>query len=409
MSPPWGLWNSCFVVLVLMPPPEFWTVRFGFVVWQHVPYILSPPNISPVHHTFYKMLHRWSISALTSMFGHMECSVCILLDDRRWRINIDAYPLALCINLASIIDDLYVQIVHLFSRPIPRKLDGFMRCIDVIKKIPRKDNKPAFNDHPTCRLINPSKSEIGVVSKHILDEINSAIIRSTQINQWKNTSSVLSWFNKLENKETLSFICFDVCDFYPSITEKLLSKALHFADKYRPISSHERDIILHAKRSLLFSNDSPWEKKIFKWSLRHYHGFFRRCRNVWIGRLLPAIPPYRKVWPKHRSLPRRWTSGLQQNTAANWKDQKGNVQNFRDHGLKITIEANKTIVNFLDVTLDLQSGKHYPFTKEGNIPLYVHKKSNHPPSILKVPKEHPDILRPWMFWQRQTRLPRSTQ
>ena len=42
-----------------------------------------------------------------------------------------------------------------------------------------------------------------------------------------------------------------------------------------------------------------------------------------------------------------------------------------------------TKVNFLDVTLDLQSGKHYPYTKEGNIPLYVHKKSNHPPSILK--------------------------
>ena len=33
--------------------------------------------------------------------------------------------------------------------------------------------------------------------------------------------------------------------------------------------------------------------------------------------------------------------------------------------------------------LDLKSGKHYPFTKEGNTPLYVHKQSNHPPSILK--------------------------
>ena len=41
------------------------------------------------------------------------------------------------------------------------------------------------------------------------------------------------------------------------------------------------------------------------------------------------------------------------------------------------------MVNFLDVTLDLQSGKHYPYTKEGNVPLCVHKKSNHPPSILK--------------------------
>ena len=56
---------------------------------------------------------------------------------------------------------------------------------------------------------------------------------------------------------------------------------------------------------------------------------------------------------------------------------------FRDNDLKITVEANKTKVNFLDVTLDLRSGKYWPYTKEGNIPLYVHRKSNHPPSILK--------------------------
>ena len=63
--------------------------------------------------------------------------------------------------------------------------------------------------------------------------------------------------------------------------------------------------------------------------------------------------------------------------------KKGFCQIFRENDLKITVEANITKVNFLDVTLDLHSGKHYPYTKEGNIPLYVHKKSNHPPSILK--------------------------
>ena len=31
---------------------------------------------------------------------------------------------------------------------------------------------------------------------------------------------------------------------------------------------------------------------------------------------------------------------------------------FKDHGLKITIEANKKTVHFLDVTLDLNSGKY---------------------------------------------------
>lgn len=47
------------------------------------------------------------------------------------------------------------------------------------------------------------------------------------------------------------------------------------------------------------------------------------------------------------------------------------------------VEANLTRVNFSDVTLDLKSGKHLPYTKEGNIPLYVHRQSNHPPSILR--------------------------
>lgn len=51
-------------------------------------------------------------------------------------------------------------------------------------------------------------------------------------------------------------------DFYPTITEKLLRKALVFSNNYRPISEHERDIIIHAKRSLLFSENVPWEKKI---------------------------------------------------------------------------------------------------------------------------------------------------
>ena len=44
---------------------------------------------------------------------------------------------------------------------------------------------------------------------------------------------------------------------------------------------------------------------------------------------------------------------------------------FYENDLKITTEANKTIVNFLDITLDLRSGKHYPYTKECNIPLHM--------------------------------------
>ena len=60
---------------------------------------------------------------------------------------------------------------------------------------------------------------------------------------------------------------------------------------------------------------------------------------------------------------------------------------FAKHGLKITIEANKKVVNFLDVTLNLANGKYLPYNKPGNIPFYVNKKSNHPPRIIgNIPK-----------------------
>ena len=56
---------------------------------------------------------------------------------------------------------------------------------------------------------------------------------------------------------------------------------------------------------------------------------------------------------------------------------------FSDNGLKITIEANKKTVDFLDITLDLRSGTYKPFMKPNNVPLYVHKESNHPEPIIK--------------------------
>ena len=60
---------------------------------------------------------------------------------------------------------------------------------------------------------------------------------------------------------------------------------------------------------------------------------------------------------------------------------------FKDLDLNITIECNKKIVNFLDVTLDLNTGKYYPYKKPNSDPEYIHKKSNHPPNIIKdLPK-----------------------
>ena len=42
-----------------------------------------------------------------------------------------------------------------------------------------KDHKFDFINNPTCRLINPCKSEIGIISRNILDRINHEITQAT--------------------------------------------------------------------------------------------------------------------------------------------------------------------------------------------------------------------------------------
>ena len=56
---------------------------------------------------------------------------------------------------------------------------------------------------------------------------------------------------------------------------------------------------------------------------------------------------------------------------------------FSDNGLRITIEVNKKVVNFLDVTLDLKTGQYKSYMKPNNKLQYVNVHSSHPPSILK--------------------------
>ena len=73
-------------------------------------------------------------------------------------------------------------------------------------------------------MINPSKCNLGKISKVILNKINQHIVASTNINQWKNTQNVLNWFDKIENKRDVALISFDIENFYPSITMKLLYK-----------------------------------------------------------------------------------------------------------------------------------------------------------------------------------------
>ena len=124
-----------------------------------------------------------------------------------------------------------------------------------------KDHKENFQNNPTVRLINPAKNDIGRISKVILDKINSSLIKQLKVNQWKNTQNVIEWFMNIEEKSKYKFIVFDIKDFYPSIKETLLIKAINFAEKLVHITNEDKVIIKHARKSLLYNNSEPWMKK----------------------------------------------------------------------------------------------------------------------------------------------------
>ena len=65
-----------------------------------------------------------------------------------------------------------------------------------------RDHKSNFAHKPTCRLTNPTKSNIGRISKTILDRINNKITRASKFNQWSNTASVIECLKPLKQKNT---------------------------------------------------------------------------------------------------------------------------------------------------------------------------------------------------------------
>ena len=245
-----------------------------------------------------------------------------------------------------------------------------------------KDHKDNFLNNPTCRLINPTKSEIRRVSKEILDKINAAVVHKTSVQQWKNTRDALDWFKKIPDKEEHSFVVFDIVNFYPSISQDLLDKALTFASSFIDISAEDRDIIMHAKQSLLFNENVSWVKKKspeFDVTMGSYDGA-ETCELVG-SYLLWQLPPSIR---NRVGLYRDDGLGAFSETPQQIERIKKEIcKVFSSNHLKITIEANKKIVNFLDVTLDLQKKTYEPYSKPNDSPLYVHSDSNHPPSILK--------------------------
>ena len=179
---------------------------------------------------------------------------------------------------------------------------------------------------------------------------------------------------------------FDIVDFYPSITEKLLRKCLNWAKQFTSISSTEHDTIMHVRRSLLYDHKgTTWVKKEsrnqFDVTMGAYDGA-EICELVGLFLLqeittklnIASIGLYRDdglaAMENH--------SGCEAERA-----KKELFKIFKQHGLNITAQTNLKSTDFLDVTLDLTTGTHKPYRKPNDKPTYIDRSSNHPPSIIK--------------------------
>ena len=110
-------------------------------------------------------------------------------------------------------------------------------------------------------MIKPCKPKLGKVSKQLLDPIISTVKEKSGLLQFKNTVSVLQWFQPIQNKDIYKWIIFDLVDYYPSISEKLLTDALDWAQNFIPIDEKTKNIILHVRKTFLYYKGRAWVKR----------------------------------------------------------------------------------------------------------------------------------------------------
>ena len=126
-----------------------------------------------------------------------------------------------------------------------------------------------------------------------------------------------------------------------------LNKALDFASNYDNITTEERNIIIHAKNSILIHKHIPWQKKgnaTFDVTMGSYDGA-ETCELVG-SFLLSQLQDLNINVGLYRD------DGLA-TTPRDTKNIKKEICSiFNNNRLCITIEANKQIINFVDVTFN---------------------------------------------------------
>ena len=238
-----------------------------------------------------------------------------------------------------------------------------------------------------CRQINPTKTEMGRVRKYILDWINTDIRSKCKLNQWKNTKYEINWFSQLRNKNKLTFLTFDIIDFYQSISDELLNKSMEWAKKHTSIDDQDYVKIMHSRRTLLHDNKgNMWTKKEIKKQFYVSMGAFDGAEVCELIGLYIISTINESI--KYESIGLYKDDGLAVFKSATGSEsermRKRLIKTFQEKSFSITSQTNISSANYLDIALNLTTESYKPYRKPSDQPLYIDKYSNLPRHIIKT-------------------------
>ena len=279
--------------------------------------------------------------------------------------------------------------INLEAKNIAKKLDLVERVKFLAKNpafITLKDHKENFHTSLPCRLINPSRSELGKVSKIKLEKINQALIKHlNDVNQWKNSSTVIEWFKGIDNKKDCIFIKFDIREFYPSISKSIFKKCILFAKEYHYIPDEDVRIIDHCRKLLLFNGNEPWKKKrtesYLEVTMSSYDGAeISKLVGIYILTHLATIIKKRDcgIYEDDGLFVLGNVNGQQLD-----RTRKNITKIFKDVGFSTDIGTNSKVFNFLDITFSLNNDTYKPYKNKRSTILY--KQEFQPPTTNNQP------------------------
>ena len=146
---------------------------------------------------------------------------------------------------------------------------------------------------------------------------------------------------------------YDIEEFYPSVSEDLLKKAIDRARTFVDISSEEEETIIHCRKYLLFSNIDRWIKKEGNKDFDVNMGSLDGAEVFELVGLYISYISSTKYGKKINGIYRddRLVCFKNVNGPKADRIRKDFINIFRkEFQLSIVCETNLKIVNFLDIT-----------------------------------------------------------